>query len=315
MSKGLIIPPGGSPPRGIRRLPIRPHHPRMCGVNSRSQSIAKLKQAIRTLLKSAVPEALPARPTTAIGWKYAHKIMMPPNQPAPPPSVTSDLPPQITDIAKFKIADSCGQIRAVYAPFVLACLSEVLRRDQLPAETVHADTTLAHLALHWLQAQPPQSVLQLWVARCLSGGNSPRDQELSQHLDELWEKALQQQTTPGIGHLHPLDAETCLDAFVFDELAALHAGFIVALTSPTDRRPARLEQMHTLARYHVENTQPDNTTNQPWGLPAFAYWPDTFPFALQQWHDTQTWLATHPGPLSGLIAGLLADALAYLNAE
>lgn len=286
----------------------------MCGVSTHGQNIAKLKQEIRLLLKTAVPEAFQAFPTTAWGWNYTRTMLESPSRTGGAHTDSLQQLRHIIEIAKLKFQDSFGQTRDVYTPFVLACCGEELRRSQITAETQAPEAHMrAGLALRWLQDQPPQPVLQLWVARCLSGSDAQWDLGMAERIDDLWEQALRRQVTQGVGHLHPLSAETCLDAFVFDELAALHAGFIVAVTSPAEQHKVRLEQMHTLARYHVENTQPDNTTNQPWGLPAFAYWPDTFPFALQQWHDTRTWLATHPGPMSGLIAGLLADAVVYLS--
>ena len=64
----------------------------------------------------------------------------------------------------------------------------------------------------------------------------------------------------------------------------------------------------------MENTQPDNTTNEPWGLAAFAALDETGTFAEQQLHDAVVQLrngGTEGGvPIS---VGLLADALLTLE--
>jgi len=65
-------------------------------------------------------------------------------------------------------------------------------------------------------------------------------------------------------------------------------------------------------RRDVENTQPDNATNEPWGLAAFAALDETGTFVEQQLHDAVTRLRNAPAPPDGKVpvaVGLLADAV------
>lgn len=292
-------------------------------MSQHQDNIAKTKNEIRQLLLSLEPErTAPVTATQAVstsyGWLYAQAVL---GNTEPVAMVCRQIlcgmdPAMLTLALRQRVVlDSQGQYRAVYAPFAIACL---LKATALVATGKNADLadlafSLAHPIAHGLwgvdghTTGSPTPVMDLWLAYTLKLASKHQGDFFAPVIDTLWQRATAQQTPAG--HLHPLTAETCLDAFVFDELAALHGGFLLAMASSPDTRTTYLEKLHPLARYHLENTQPDNTTNQPWGLPAFAYWEDTATFAAQQLHDTRTWLATHPGPVSGLIAGLLADTL------
>jgi hypothetical protein len=111
----------------------------------------------------------------------------------------------------------------------------------------------------------------------------------------------------GGGHLHPLTPETGLEGFVYDEFCAVHAayGAIVFL-----RETEWIERVEAVVKWHVANTQPDNTTTEPWGLAAFASLDDTGTFAAQQVHDATTRLTnTPPAGRTPVTLALLADAL------
>ena len=58
-----------------------------------------------------------------------------------------------------------------------------------------------------------------------------------------------------------------LEVWTECELSALHALARLVRASPT---PARLARFDELCRWHLEHTQPDNATNRPWALHAFA---------------------------------------------
>jgi hypothetical protein len=58
-----------------------------------------------------------------------------------------------------------------------------------------------------------------------------------------------------------------LEVWTECELSALHALARLVRASPT---PARLARFDELCRWHLEHTQPDNATNRPWSLHAFA---------------------------------------------
>ncbi|MEM9753707.1 MAG: hypothetical protein AAF916_10025 [Planctomycetota bacterium] len=102
------------------------------------------------------------------------------------------------------------------------------------------------------------------------------------------------------------------DAWVYREMIALHGQFNWGWMIGDELDPP-LEEAHDVARYHLQHTQPDYTTYQPWALAAFLYFPDTAGFAEQQLHDVETHLHVE-GPPGALVPGLLlADAVATLR--
>ena len=108
--------------------------------------------------------------------------------------------------------------------------------------------------------------------------------------------------------LHRREDGEALDAWTYRELCGLHALAHLALQRRSTTWARRLEQV---ARYHLEHTQPDYTTTQPWGVFAFL-WPDqTETFADQQIHDATMHGGSCPGPVASL---LLADAVHALEA-
>jgi hypothetical protein len=128
-------------------------------------------------------------------------------------------------------------------------------------------------------------------------------------LERMWEGAFGGQTAEGT--LRRQDAEELLDGFVFDELAGLHAAYNAARLLGDG---AKLERVRRMVRWHVEHTQPDHTTSEPWGLAAFAALDETGTFAEQQFHDAVTNLRrVLPGQMEkGRVpaaVGLLADAV------
>ncbi len=93
-------------------------------------------------------------------------------------------------------------------------------------------------------------------------------------------------------------------------MCALHGLFAVGAA---ESETGLLKRARRAARYHVEHTQPDYTTYQPWALSAFACWPETAVFAEQQLHDVTSHLSIERGP-GALVPGLLlADAWATLD--
>ncbi len=106
------------------------------------------------------------------------------------------------------------------------------------------------------------------------------------------------------GALHEMGPDESLDAWTYQELVGLHALHRLARRSGRDDWHERLRMA---THYHLENTQPDNATTQPWGLPAFASFADTQCFAEQQLHDAMT---QGDACVSGL---LLADAAVVMR--
>jgi hypothetical protein len=91
----------------------------------------------------------------------------------------------------------------------------------------------------------------------------------------------------------------------YHELLLLHAATSYAATT---RDPAVEAAVARAAAFHLNETQPDHATNQPWALAAFARSAETRPVADQMLHSA----ATITGR-SGVTSILLADALYCLR--
>ncbi|MFA9478368.1 hypothetical protein ACERK3_08670 [Phycisphaerales bacterium AB-hyl4] len=117
---------------------------------------------------------------------------------------------------------------------------------------------------------------------------------------------------PPADALHVQDADEPLDFWTYRELAGLHAlDRLARLTARRDWQ-ARVEQV---ASFHLHHTQPDYTTYEPWGLPAFARSMQTSLFAEQQLHDATVHLAQRDGGGAVVIALLLADSFDVMSAS
>lgn len=161
--------------------------------------------------------------------------------------------------------------------------------------------------------------LTLWHALCLL------DQAMLTRRDvdvELVDAAVHRLIArPGDGgSLHRFrdgpDGES-LDAWTYRELIGVHALANLALHRRNKTWAARVRE---ITRFHLENTQPDNTTSQPWGVFAFLWSEQTRSFAQQQLHDVSAANAmtqmddADPAPVNVLSALLLADAFDALSA-
>lgn len=97
------------------------------------------------------------------------------------------------------------------------------------------------------------------------------------------------------------------DLFWYHELILLHAAAGYAVQSE-DRGVAGAVMRAT--DFHLGNTQPDHATNQPWGLFAFIWNPQTRPLADQMLHALGV---SSPAGAEGVSLILLADALYCLR--
>jgi hypothetical protein len=93
----------------------------------------------------------------------------------------------------------------------------------------------------------------------------------------------------------------------YHELTILHAAASYAVQSE-DRTLAAAVARNTL--YHLNETQPDHATAQPWGLFAFLWNPKTRMLADQLLHSVSV---QHPDQRDGVSLMLLADALYCLR--
>ncbi len=98
-----------------------------------------------------------------------------------------------------------------------------------------------------------------------------------------------------------------LESFWYDELAILHAVASFAAQWPDELSPAIARQA---AEYHARETQPDNATQEPWGLLAFILNERARSLADQMLHSVSV---LYPGGAIGVTSLLLADVLYCLR--
>jgi hypothetical protein len=202
------------------------------------------------------------------------------------------------------LADSAGHRRPIY--FLLA-LHLTLRafkakNQPLPGE---AQKLVADLTVSQQGADDPVD-LKLWRLLCLA--DAVAIGASTTQSSEIVSQTLQAITPPGrYGSLHYHDPDESLDAWTYRELIGLHALYGLAQVTGD---ASLLEHAARVVRHHVENTQPDNTTNQPWALAAFLTLGEDTSFADQQLHDATTQGSSlQSAKAPGLVAGLLlADA-------
>jgi hypothetical protein len=98
-----------------------------------------------------------------------------------------------------------------------------------------------------------------------------------------------------------------LETAGYDELALLHA--IASYAIQTKNMTMRAVVFHA-AKRHMAETQPDHSSAEPWGLPAFLWNPATHPLADQLLHAHRI---QQPGGSRGVASLLLGDALYCLR--
>jgi hypothetical protein len=253
-----------------------------------------IRDAVRQLRSTLTPRPTAAWPGTAsTEWLWGARA-----DESPPDRASEDLAQRVAALTPGQLAataDGLGQRRALY-PLVLLALAF----EAAAGSATRAAWTAPLGALADGVDRPAAAAGRLWWARLRWAGG---------HADAAVD-ALRQAVAgqDDAGRLHSLDVSTNLDTFVYDELAALHALGALTARLPEPEARAAAAAAARCAAYHVANTQPDNTTHEPWGLAVFAVRAATAPFAEQQLHDARTLVARRAGPAPGLLAGLLADA-------
>lgn len=204
-----------------------------------------------------------------------------------------------------------GHSREVYLPLVLhlAMLAWEKKRSKAQSSEIEAGEQMIRQMGRWLDrwrfrgeptASAPDISLGLWLAllKCDHALLQADAAALAQ-ADELAQQWLAE---PGEeGSLHRLDPQQSLDGWTYQEFTGLHALMNLAIRRERDSWRIRAAQA---AEHHVRNSQPDNTTTQPWALLAFLHGSDTASLGEQQLHDART------QGLNALTGLLLADALA-----
>lgn len=224
-----------------------------------------------------------------------------------------------------QLTDPAGHRRPIYLPLafhLLLCAWQRHVQEPLPAGAREA---AACMKASLFQANADGSVdgdqgddepdtpgidVQLWECLCLyefslMTADEPLWKLVVTRLGELLAK-------PGSdGSLHIHDPADSLDAWTYRELVGLHALFHLANLLEDDVLKKRCSE---IAQYHLDNTQPDNTTNQPWGIAAFLAGATTASMGIQQMHDATAQGSSSQSQNVGLVAAMLfADAAAVLS--
>jgi hypothetical protein len=148
----------------------------------------------------------------------------------------------------------------------------------------------------WLPAlrAVDDAVGRAWAALALEGAASPA----------VFTRLAEQQQRSG-ALLKP-DPSQNPETRWYDELVLLHALTAHAVrTNNVEMHPAS-----RAAEYHLNETQPDHATSEPWGLLTFILNPNTHSVADQMLHTVQV---LHPNGATGVTAILLADVLDCLR--
>lgn len=221
------------------------------------------------------------------------------------------------DGADKPLTDPAGHRRPIYLPLATHLfLSAWLAHMKDPWPTAGDD--LASPMLQAMEApmdDPTKIDLHLWQSLCVMQlAMLRRDEGLKHDVIRRVDQLIAQ---PGpAGSLHRQDPEESLDAWTYRELVGLHALFDLSVIAGRQGWRSRCDGV---AAHHLENSQPDNTTSQPWGVSAFASHEQGRSFAEQQLHDSLAQGHGHVvarpdarGP--GLVACLLlADAIHMLT--
>lgn len=272
------------------------------------QNLSHYRQALQPLIQQTLL-TIPAQIEPGSLWLAAvpaEALIHPPGRQNFALSLTLE---ELARNSPQSLADSAGHRRPIY--FLLA-LHLALRALQVKEQPLpeQAIELLNRLASSADSAEEPID-LKLWRLLCLADAAALGLKVVES--SSLVDQTLQAITPPGRdGSLHRHDPDESLDAWTYRELISLHA--LHGLAQVTGDGALREHAMRVV-RHHVEYTQPDNTTNQPWALSAFLTLADDTGFADQQLHDaTAQGSRLQSGKAPGLVAGLLlADAWCDLD--
>ena len=222
------------------------------------------------------------------------------------------------DPSSATLADASGQHRAPWFWLVLhlhLAAAAVVSRHGKSVNGVEAVAARIHGWVDRLKEAPEagrRSGAGLWAALCgVEAAAVVGNEALAARAHDLAGRCLD---APGeAGALHRQQPEESLDGWIFAELVALHALGDLAAWAREMKHNAQNEYMDRLRRaagYHLENTQPDNVTTQPWGALAFALDPAAWLLAEQQLHDVSVQAGLEAGGRT-VAALLLADAVHF----
>jgi hypothetical protein len=160
-------------------------------------------------------------------------------------------------------------------------------------------------------AGPPpaaRAATTIWQAMCLYEAGRLLQRDVDVEVAESIVHQVLSQPGPD-GSFAERDPEESPDAWTYRELVGIHALANMALFTRNRQWAARVER---IALHHLENTQPDHTTGEPWGLFAFLWSEKVRTFGEQQLHDAASY-TSQAGGGPGIAAMLLADAARCLS--
>jgi hypothetical protein len=197
--------------------------------------------------------------------------------------------------ADLRVMDAAGHHRSHYPGLLVYVWRQTLAKVESFLTPAQASGWAAALE-RWFPAlrAVDDPVARAWSVLALEDSDSsPAFQRLAE----------QQQPS---GALLKADPSQNPETLWYDELVLLHALTAHAVRSGNSTVPASLRA----AEYHLNETQPDHATSEPWGLLAFILNPNTRSVADQMLHTVQV---LHPRGANGVTAILLADVLDCLR--
>lgn len=226
-------------------------------------------------------------------------------------------------LSRLAVVDRNGHHRPLYRPLLVYAWLQSFRLayETLPrldfsrweealrawCDLLEADLT----AMRWPDGEVPAARGDLvteaaWTALSLSAAGKVfvRDAWTDLASDAVGRLARAQR--PAGNFLTPAGSDNP-ETLWYHELALLHAAASYAVQAE-DRTVAAAVARATA--YHLNETQPDHATPQPWALFAYIWNPDTRPLADQVLHAANV---QHPSGARGISLILLADALYCLR--
>ena len=189
----------------------------------------------------------------------------------------------------FSVVDAAGHARPVYRPLLVYSWLLMAERSgdvREPSNSLHP----------WIESLDDGifSALVLAVAGALC-------------QNEAWNKMADERFGYLINHQHqtgaflPYDAKANPEHRWYEELILLHATASYAVRAYSPRATLAVKKS---ALFHLQETQPDHASAQPWGLLAFAQFAP--PLADQVLHALSM---QYPAGVTGVPLLLLTDAL------
>jgi hypothetical protein len=197
--------------------------------------------------------------------------------------------------ADLRVIDAAGHQRPHYPGLLVYAWRRTLAKVESFLTPAQASAWAGGIE-QWLEVLRKVSdpVGRAWATLALEG--SVADSAFGQ-------LAKQQQPS---GALLKADPSKNPETLWYDELVLLHA-----LTASAVRGgDAQMQSSLRAAEYHLNETQPDHATSEPWGLLAFILNPNAHSLADQMLHTVQV---LHPNGAAGVTAILLADVLDCLR--